>query len=277
MAGAVEIRNVRGPAMETSDEGRFYVWHGERYRSVTTMISGGLPKPALIGWGIKLTAAAAVREYEWLGQIIAHQGPDEAARWLRGAPHRDRDRKAKLGSRVHEAAEAYVLEAPYPEWDAEAAPYLRGFLRWLEDFRPRFLAVEAPVFSHSQRYAGTLDAIVEIDAPTLARSKGLPVDRPVRLLIDYKTGGVYPEVALQLAAYRYGESYVRLPTSDEEPLPDVDLCAAVLLQPDAYEFRPVVADEDIFRRFLYVREVYRFVDAIAPGVVGRQIVAEGAA
>jgi hypothetical protein len=267
------VRMARGPSVETTEQGRFYVWRGERFRSVTTMISGGLPKPALPGWSARMVAERAVESGEFVRQMIDHEGPEEAARWLAGAPWRDRTRRAKLGSTVHEMAEAYVLGAPFPAPTEEVAPYLAGFRRWLDDFRPSFLAVEAPVFSRLQRYAGTLDAIAEFDHPTLSAKLGLPVSRPIRALIDYKTtgSGIYPEIGLQLAAYRYAETFVGLPTSDEEPLPEVDFAAAVWLQPDTYAFLPVRADEEVFRSFLYVREVYRWVDSIAPGVVGRPI------
>ena len=265
------VRRVRGPQMETSDSGRFYVWHGERYRSVTSIISGGLPKPALIGWAKKVTAEYAVSNISSL-QVLVEDDPAGAVDWLKGAAYRDRDRRAELGSLTHAAAEAYVLEAPYPAWPEAVAPYMRAFVSFLEDFRPTFLAVEAPVLSRTQRYAGTMDGIFEVHLPSTARRLGLPVDRPIRVLFDIKTGsGIYPEVGLQLAAYRFGEVYIRLPDASEEPLPDVDICAALWLQPDRYAFLPVRADEEIWKSFLYVREVYRFQDALAASIVGREL------
>jgi hypothetical protein len=193
-------------------------------------------------------------------------------RRLKGAAWRERDRKGNIGTAVHNVAEAYVLEAPYAEPGEDVAPYVRSFLRWLEDFRPVFQAVEAPILSRTQKYAGTLDAIVDVHLPTLARRLGLPIDRPLRVLVDYKTGSnVFPETGLQLAAYRYGEVYIRLPDASEEPLPEVDLCAVVHLSPDGYRFVPVRADKTIWESFLYVREVYQFQEALAPSVVGRDI------
>jgi hypothetical protein len=257
--------------METSDSGRFYVWHGERYRSVTSIISGGLPKPALIGWAKKVTAEYAVANLKSLEVLVADD-PAGAVDWLKGAAYRDRDRKGNIGTAVHAAAEAYVLEAPYPAWPEDVAPYMRGFLQWLEDFRPTFLAVEAPVLSRTQRYAGTMDGIVDVSLPSVSRRLGLPIDRPLRVLFDIKTGsGIFPEVGLQLAAYRFGEVYIRLPDASEEPLPEVDICAAIHLKPDGYAFVPVRADEEIWKSFLFVREVYRFQDALAASIVGREI------
>jgi hypothetical protein len=273
MASATKVpapRVRRGPEIETADRGRFYVWRGERYWSVTTLIGGGVPKPALIGWAKKFTAEYAVAHLATLNTLVADD-PVGAVDWLKGASFRDRDKRADLGSRVHEAAEAYALGAPWPEWSEDEAPYLRAFLRWLEEFAPEFVAVEAPVFSRQQRYAGTLDAIVDVRLPDLARRSGLDPDRPLRLLIDYKTGGVYPEVALQLAAYRFAETFIGLPSADEAPLPEVDGCAVLHLQPEAYEFLPVRAEAAEFNAFLYAREVYRFTQELAPSVIGRTI------
>ena len=127
IAVSATVRRVRGPQMETSESGRFYVWHGERYRSVTSIISGGLPKPALIGWAKKVTAEYAVANLESLKVLVADD-PAGAVDWLKGAAYRDRDRKADIGLAIHAAAEAYVLEAPYPAWPEAVAPYMRAFV-----------------------------------------------------------------------------------------------------------------------------------------------------
>ncbi|MGQ0671028.1 MAG: PD-(D/E)XK nuclease family protein [Actinomycetota bacterium] len=249
-------RFFRGPQIGTTRDGRFYVWQKERYWSVTTIINGGAPKPALLPWGIKMVAEGAVSLAEELPALV-RKDRDAAVRMLKDLPYASRDRAANLGSTIHAAAEAYVLERPYPEWDDATAPYMRAFVEWLEDFRPTFVAVEVPVFSRTQRYAGTLDAIVERDGR--------------RLLIDYKSGkGVYPEVGLQLAAYRYAETFLGMPDGSEAPMPEVDGCAVVHLRPKAgYEFIPIRADEEIFRAFLYVREVFRFLHETASSIVGK--------
>lgn len=248
----------RGVRMESSRDGRFYYWAGRQYWSVTTIIGGGLPKPFLVNWAKKFVAEYAVKNLDLLTPLV-ERDPRGATAWLKESPYRDRDEKGELGSECHDAAESFVLGRPYPEWRPEVAAVMKHFIGWLEDYAPEFDAVEAPVFSPSQDYAGTLDAIA-----TFPRLGGR------RLLIDYKTGkDVYPEVALQLAAYRYSESFIGLPDASEAPTPEVDGCAVVHLTPKGYRFIEVRADEEVFRAFLYVREVFRFQQELSKGVIGR--------
>ena len=63
--------------------------------SVTTIIDKGKPKPALLPWGIKMTAEYAVANYRRLFAMCqAAEGDDEAmyqvVAWLKGAPYRRR-------------------------------------------------------------------------------------------------------------------------------------------------------------------------------------------
>jgi hypothetical protein len=258
----------RGPLLGQERGGRYYSWGGQLFRSVTTIIKGGLPAPAIVGWGMRGVAEAAIRHYAILGQHIDAGDSQGAIDWLKGAPYRDRDRRADLGKQVHAFAEAFVLEAPYPELPEDLQPYGRAFVSWLETFRPEFYCVEAPVLSRTEHHAGQLDAIIDVDHPGLAMLFGV-AGRPVRLLIDYKTGasGVYPESALQLAAYRHSE-FIGLPDYTEEPMPEVDGAAVLWLQPDRFELLPVQADEAIYTAFRYVREVYRFQLEQAEHVIG---------
>jgi hypothetical protein len=250
-----EARIMRGPRQFTTQKGRYYVWKKNRYWSVTTIIGGGLPKPVLVNWAKKFTAEYAVENLDQL-YALAKKEPAGAVDWLKRAADRSRDTAGNLGSLVHDAAEAYALGQPYPEWTAEQAPFMESFKAWLADFSPRFEAVEAPCYSDKHRYAGTLDGICVIDG--------------VRYLIDYKTGrtGPWPEAGLQLAAYRYSESFIGLPDGSKEPTPPVDACAVVKLRPEGYEFVPVRADEEVFRAFLYVREVFRFTQELSKDIVG---------
>jgi len=117
------------------------------------------------------------------------------------------------------------------------------------------LLAEAPVFNRTQHYAGTLDGVVEIGGRTL--------------VLDVKTSarGIYPEIGMQLAAYRFAE-FVGLPDGSEQAMPATDGAVALHLPDDGtYELREIQADEETFRSFLYVREVYRFLNDIADGVV----------
>lgn len=227
----------------TTNRGRTYRWADEEFDSVTTIIGGGIPKPALKAWGERLVAETAVKKRKAWESMAA----DEAIDFLKRAPFRETEKAAAQGSDIHDWAEKYVLgTAPaLADIPAEQQPYAQGFLQFLDDWHPTYEASEATVYNRRYGYAGTLDFIARIPG------RGL-------VLGDYKTGkGVYGEVALQLAAYRFAE-FVGLPNGDEVPVPDVDGCAVLHLTPTGYELIPVLADQAAFRVFLFAREIRRF-------------------
>ena len=254
---------------------RFYSWRDEAYWSVTTLIAGGIPKPNLLPWGIKSVAEGAIKRRDTFQSMLkpcqtqetCEQGDfcatcDETIRWLKSLPYITRDRAADLGSNVHAAIEAHRLGKPMPPWPLGIKPYMVSFERFLTDFNPGYEMAEASVYSRTQRYAGTLDAIVNLTLP-LHTERG-------RFILDAKSGkGVYPEVGLQLAAYRYAE-FVGLPDGSEAPMPVVDGALALHLTPAGYRLIEVRADETVFSYFLYAREVFRFGEEISKTILGSE-------
>ncbi len=278
--GSAAPKNTR-----QTNTGRLYEWRSptagigdppERFWSVTTILKGGLPSPALTAWGMKAVAEYAVANHRQLSSMLETvrvrrtdtdgmllvTDPDAvqaAIDWLKGSPYRERDRKADIGTAVHQAAEAHVLGKPWPTPADDVAPYVEQFHRFIADFEPTWELAESSVYNRTEAYAGTLDAIVMIPG------RG-------RALIDYKTTGkgVYPEHALQLAMYRYAE-FIGLPDGTEAPMPEVDGCAVLWLAPDTYELVPVVADAAIFTAAKYVRECFRWMEELSKSVVGQPL------
>lgn len=245
-------RNAR-----TTNRGRQYQWQRETFDSVTTILSGGIPKPALTNWAAKSVAEFVADNLE---QVNAIAGKDTAAAidLMKGSPWRTRDKAANLGSRLHNAAEAHVLGTPIPDASPDEAPYMEHFVAFLDEWQPTYHLTEATVYSRKYGYAGTLDAIFSVDG----------YHGGALVLCDYKTGkGVYGEVALQLAAYRYAE-FIGLPDGTEVPVPPVAACAVLHLTPSGYELVPVEAGEAEFRYFLYAQQIRIFCNDVAGDVIG---------
>jgi len=243
---------------------RFYSWRGENYWSVTTIIGGGIPKPALINWAKKFTAEYACDNIAKLNALLAPDADgnvdrDGAVDWLKGAAFRDRDRKAELGTYLHDATEAYVLGKPFPKWPPIVLPRMRAFERFLAAYEPSYEATEASVYNRTERYAGTLDAILTV---------GRGPHKGRKFLADMKSGkAIYPEVSLQLSAYRFAE-FVGLPNGDEAPMIPVDGAVGLHLpETGGFDLVDVQADEETFRAFLYVREVFRFTSETSKAVL----------
>lgn len=273
-------RNAR-----TTSKGRTYIHPrtGETAWSVTTLLQG-CPKPALVYWSAKVVAEFAVANRTTIDAMLGGvalrvpkdrkkgdgseigvvSDPDAvqaAVEYLKSAPWRDRDRKANVGTAVHQEIEAYILGTPRPEVAPELRPYLDAFHRFLTDYQPEFEMSEGTVWNRTESYAGTLDWIARITV------RGVPVT----ILADTKTGkDIYPEVALQLALYRNAE-FVLMPDGSEVPMPRVDGAVVLHLcpeRPEGYRLIPVQTDEAVFRSALYVREVFRWIDEAQKGVLG---------
>jgi hypothetical protein len=251
----------------TTSRGRVYTWKGESYWSVTTIIGNGLPKPALLPWGIKTVAEYAVTNHRILVDMLRRRRgqpePDRQAAidWLKGAPYRDRERAADLGSLIHARIESLILAKPEPPAPPVARGYLDAFDLFVAEWHPEFEAAEFTVYSRSEWYAGTGDWLARIPGHGL-------------VLGDTKSGkDVYPEVALQLSAYRNGE-FIGMPDGSEAPMPPVDECMALHLRADGtYSLVPVDAGPEAFRAFKYVREVFRFAEDLSKRVIGQPLVA----
>lgn len=252
---------------------RFYSWREDNYWSVTTILTA-IAKAALLPWGIKATSEGAVKNRDVLRAMLARcESPeacikgefcpacDETIRFLKGTPYAQRDRAADLGTNIHAAAEAYALGKPYPPWPVMVKPYMDSYVRFLDVMQPTFVATEATVYNRTERYAGTLDAIVEL---------ALPMSEPANYLLDTKSGkGVYPEVGLQLAAYRYAE-FIGLPDGSEQPMPEVSGGLCLHLTPEGYRLIEVRCDLEVFRSFLYAREVFRWLEDTSKTVLGTE-------
>ena len=239
---------------------RVYEWRGQKYHSVTSILNA-IGKPALVGWAKKFTAEYAVNNLEKLNVLLEPDTHGEVDRegavsWLKDASFRSRDRAADIGNEVHGAIEAYVLGKPMPKWSPIVKPMMEQFESFLADYEPEYEQgmAEASVFNIKQRYAGTLDAIAIVGGR--------------RYIIDLKTGkGVYPEVALQLAAYRHAE-FIAGADGSEVPMPEIERAACLHIpQSGGYQFVEVRADDEIFQAFLYVREVFRWMEVTSKTVL----------
>lgn len=258
---------------QKGSQGRTYTWGGRQYASVTSIISNGVPKPALVGWAKKVTAEVAVDNIDMLNQLVAND-PKGAVDWLKNAANRQRDEAASKGSAIHEATERIALGEPLDDVYEEADDTTRQMLRQYEQFvkvvRPVYLAVEAVVYSNKHGYAGTLDAIIETDHEGILAQLGL--DRPARLLIDTKSSkGVYAETGLQLAAYRYAE-FIGLEDGREVPMLEVDGAAVLHIRPRSWKLIPMDTSEEVFKSFIRAAGVAHYTWEVSQRIVGAPFV-----
>lgn len=264
--------------------GHSYFLDGTKVLGVTTMINQGHPKPALINWAAgtvaewvadriavlpdgTIDASRLVKDVQALaaeqkGKAMVGWSPTLAAFAMKSLPNRDRDAAANKGTKVHKIAEQLAAGAEIlvpPEIDGHVRSYV-SFLTWLLDEADGdIVAVEGVIISRRRRYMGTFDLLVWIDGKLW--------------LVDIKTSrsGIFPETALQLAGYRFGETYLdddgvehdmpELSTWEDDDGNELPCTAGLWIRADGWDFIPVVANEDAHRQLLYARETAKFMDA----------------
>lgn len=184
----------------------------KEYPSVTTILSKGVVKPALMGWATKLVQAQAIKAAGTAFEIAgASEGrgtfENRVAEIIKHDRRADRNESKKamaIGSQVHSLIESAlrvemnVIHVPPvlvhipPVFSVYYPETQRAFDRWCrwrkkQNFKPVF--VEQVVWSEECEYAGTLDLLAEY-----------PDGKQV--VWDWKvSSGIYPEALAQNAAY----------------------------------------------------------------------------
>jgi hypothetical protein len=229
-------RTYRGSTYHVYYDGR------KQIPGVTTILNGGLPKPALVGWAARSCAEYVVNDWDDLEGMTPTQRLDA----VKTAPDRARNTAAARGTDIHTYGEALAHGGEVTVPDELLGP-VQAYARFLDTWDVQPLHVESTVVNRKRGYAGTLDLIADIGG--------------VHWLFDIKTGkDVYDDVALQLAAYRYAQT-ITGPDDTETDMPSIEQVGVIHVAPDTARLVPVRADPAAFRQFLYILETYKWVAA----------------
>ena len=173
--------------LEFSPKKHWYSIDGE-YVPATTSITGVIAKPKLIGWAVGQGA-------DW---YVEHHNDglsaNDMAKGIRGA-HRATSKGAmQIGTIVHKYAEEAVLwkleRGPIPSMPdgKEVKNSINAFRAWVKQHDVNWLSPEEKVYNRAHGYAGTVDAVAEVDGEFC--------------VIDWKTSkAIYSPYHLQCAAY----------------------------------------------------------------------------
>ena len=222
--------------------GHSYYLGDRKLDGVTTLISNGLPKPALVKWAANSAADLACDEWDTLAGLPI----SERRKRIAGAPDAKRNAAAVRGTRIHALAEPLSMGKQVNVPD-ELAGHVESCVRFLDEWNPEIRYVEAPVYHEKYLYAGTLDLLADIGGETW--------------LLDYKTSasGAYGDTAFQLSAYRFATHLLDDQDEGLDPvvvtMPKVDKCGVVWLRADGYDLYEYTADESVWRQFLYIQQV----------------------
>lgn len=243
------------------DGNRWYTYPptGEQFISVTAVLGATEGKPWLVPWAAKRSAMRCLDDLAGIGAMLARDGRDATLKHLAAQAEQDRDLKADAGTYVHDVVEALVLWAASPpgsgaeivlpllpghlhgaEYDEQPIEEVTGwmvdgFLNFVKDWQPAFVAAEMAVFLTSLKGAGTLDLIVTITGYAIDHARSVFVPSPgsvLTLCLDVKTGK-HESVTWreQVAAYRRADECL-LPMGQVAPMPATDCAAVLRLRPD---------------------------------------------
>jgi hypothetical protein len=220
--------------------GHGYKLDGQKVIGVTTALNV-LDKPALRDWYARSAAERAINEWDTLSDLPISERME---RIRYGA--RDKTQAAALrGTQIHELGDK-LARGESPDVPPEHVGPVEAYARWLDRWEVETIASETPLANTKHGYAGTADLWARVGKRDNAMC-----------LLDVKTGkGVYDETGLQLAAYRYSD-LIQPEKGVEIATPEVDLVYVAHILPDDVRTLPVIADERVFRDFLYVLQVHR--------------------
>lgn len=198
------------------------------YYGVTGTIAVLDKSGPLIGWAKRITAEFSVDHLEWVTQSVSLVGREQTVNAIKSRAQAEKDAGAALGSRIHALMEA-VFRGHHPELTPEELPYIEAGKRWRAEYRPELVSLEQAVLNVTDGWGGTFDVIAKIGGQTW--------------LIDIKTNkgstykgiytGVYPETALQMAAYSRAEFIAKVGDPKRYRFPHIDRFAVLHLRPDA--------------------------------------------
>jgi hypothetical protein len=142
--------------------------------------------------------------------------------------------------------------------DIDMVPFIAGAAAFVMDNVKKIGAVEATVFNLTYKYAGTFDALCQLTDDTYA-------------IVDWKTGGIYEEASLQLAAYAHAE-FIGRPDGTQIAL-DREITKGIAVQvPDDGTYTAYITEFDCggkceprkecapFRGFVGLRGVQKWED-----------------
>jgi hypothetical protein len=151
-------------------------------------------KPALIGWAQKETLSLVEQA------LIRKLGTDETSTiqmdrdWItdlmrdaKARPEKIKDDAASLGTNIHAIIDKLIHgeKVTYPE---AYAPAVEAFQKWWKESGIELVLGDTKVASLKHGYGGSLDALGRRDGQFI--------------ILDWKTSnGIWPEMALQVAAY----------------------------------------------------------------------------
>ncbi len=255
-----------------------------RLWSVTTFIKLAFGTgEGLIRWRATTAAEWSLDNLDIIAPL-ASRDRGAAVKLITDSPFSSSTKAAARGTDLHKAAEQMAL-GQTPDVEDHILPYVKQYQAFLERHAPTFLMSEAPCYCPTYGYAGTCDGIIELDGQRLVFDIKTTAHAPD----SGKNRPPFPEVALQLTAYRRAELvgvlseqryasgkryYLYDPDAEHEPMPETDGAVCIVVSPFDYMVVPVRTDDQVWRHFRHCMENARWTVEVSRNVFGPPITAK---
>lgn len=169
---------------------RYYNTPGGEYASVTTVLDLLDKSMALVPWAVGLTVRYLHEHIEELQGDITEERVKEIIAASKGQYKEKSAEALDIGSRTHQAIEAWLKNEPMTLTNDIQAPFM-AFLEWATARDFSVIATERTVINDAYRYAGTCDLVGMLDGK--------------KYVIDLKTSKAFyePSMPMQVAAYAH--------------------------------------------------------------------------
>jgi len=198
------IEYPKGPSVELAFDKRLHSYKADDVIVPSaTQVLGIISKPALVPWALKMGATWLERNMFYddtsssEGQGVFHtkgMGLDALIKGVKAAYKTKSGDALNIGNLTHEWLEKAIKwklgegEAPDNPTNEGVINAVDAFRDWVKENDVKWLSSEEKLYNRGYKYAGTVDAIAEINGEYC--------------VIDWKTSrAIYPEYYLQVAAY----------------------------------------------------------------------------
>ena len=199
-------------------------------------------------------------QYAWdhMGSLLPlySEGEEQAfVDVVKGAATRKWNVARDLGTAVHNIFERLLLGEKIGSVHPEHKGFLEQAEKFVKEFDVEAIHVEKTCWNTRLNYAGTADLFAKVAGETI--------------VLDLKTGasGIFPETALQLAAYANAE-FLLEPDGTRLELPQLEGAAALSLRPDTFSVIPCRIDEEVFNVFEHLVGVSKWQRGLSRSVLG---------
>ena len=201
----------------------------QRLPSVTTLLNM-LAKPAFVRWAANQAASYAADNWEEL----AHLPISERIKLIGSAAEQNRQTAAATGTQIHQWAEQLITTGEVSGIPERFLSAVEGFARWWRASGWTKLHSEALVWSEEDEYGGAAYA---------GKLDLLALDRDGRVILaDLKTGaGIWPEMAMQIAAYANADNIVI--DGRDQPMLLIDRLCILHIRPEATTLHELADDQ----------------------------------